>query len=714
MPQVPDIPGVVPQVQPFERPVPLPGVEAPPVAFGESVANAVRTFGGDVEKASGEVFSRALALRQLQIESNVRDAVTDYASKVAPIQEDFMSQKGVNASQEAMNVHLAQIEQMRRDARAGVAQYGPYGQKMFDDEAASMQRNFMTRAISHSATQTKDAYVSSSNARVASIMGTVVDPFDNKALDDKIDRIRSEFVKQQPVMGWTNETRDEQAQKAVSGAIYEHSREMSKRAPWQALTFIANHRNDFRDQDYQRAQDYALDQTHTVGARQISNIVNQGGESVAGVPGTFVQQIKTLEGFDPKAKWDVKQWSVGYGTKARYPGEMITKTEAEQRFNDELTKVSRVVDSVNPNLTEGTRAALISLTYNTGDAWVKSGLGKAIAAGDEDAAKLRFGEYVNVAGQRNEVIAARRNQELSWWGKTELSEAPLERRVQQGLSLAHDLSPNDPIMEHYVEQYVRQDYTARKQAVFDDNFNARQSVYNALITGGPDGKLPSTVEELKDNPQTAEAWAHMRPEQKATVLRYLASPNRDKVAMTDDRLRTYRTLLNESDEDPAKFLTEDILAADLPLSTKKELIQRQARVHVRAEQDPRLGHAMEILSAKMPNSVPNKAQDPDGWAEFRGAVYAGIEQAQSQLQRPLKDEEITELGKMLIQTIPGTGFWHTKAGTYPIFNPPESILGPLREQYPGEADDQLRGRLVQEYTRTRFNELYGAAGGTTR
>src|SRR5215472_16443198 len=98
MPQVPDIPGVVPQVQPFERPVPLPGVEAPPVAFGESVANAVRTFGGDVEKASGEVFSRALALRQLQIESNVRDAVTDYASKVAPIQEDFMSQKGVNAS----------------------------------------------------------------------------------------------------------------------------------------------------------------------------------------------------------------------------------------------------------------------------------------------------------------------------------------------------------------------------------------------------------------------------------------------------------------------------------------------------------------------------------------------------------------------------------------------------------------------------------------
>jgi GH24 family phage-related lysozyme (muramidase) len=712
MPEVPYQP--YPDVQPPERILRPGGVPPVPEAFGVGVANAVRTFGGDVEKAGSEVFDRALALRRLQIEGKLRDMTTDYYNEIAPIQSDFLKLRGENATQDAMNAHLAQINQVRQKYAALAGQYGPYGANTFGADSAALTRSFTNEATRHSAQQFENAQIASSKARIEQIKSQPVDVFDEKGLNGKIQDIKNQYLEQQPIQGWSDVTRDELAAKDISDQYYIHSREVAKRAPWQALNFIAQHRGDFRDKDYQLAQDFALDQTHTVGARQISNVVNQGGESVAGVPGAFVEQIKTMEGFVPKAKWDVKQWSVGYGTRARYPGEVVTKTEAEQRFNDGLTNASRVVDSVNPNLTEGTRAALISLTYNTGDGWVKAGLGKAIAAGDEDAAKLRFGEYVNVAGQRNEVIAARRNQELSWWGKTELSEAPLERRVQQGLALAHELSPNDPIMEHYVEQYVRQGYTARKQAEFDDNFNARQSVYSALITGDATGKLPSSVEDLKADPQTAEAWAHMRPDQRANVLRYLASPNRDKVAMTDDRLRTYRTLLNESDEDPVKFLQEDLLAADLPLSTKKELIQRQASVHVRAEQDPRLGHAMEILSAKMPNSIPNKSQDPDGWAEFRGGVYAALEQAQSQLQRPLKDEEITELGKMLIQTVPGTGFWHTKAGTYPVFNPPEQLLGPMREQYPGETDDQLRGRLVQEYTRTRFNELYGASGGATR
>src|SRR5215472_18980658 len=106
MPQVPDIPGVVPQVQPFEIPVPLPGVEAPPAAFGESVANAVRTFGGDVEKASGEVFSRALALRQLQVEGKLRDLTTDYYNETAPIREGFLTAQGENAGPEALQKHL--------------------------------------------------------------------------------------------------------------------------------------------------------------------------------------------------------------------------------------------------------------------------------------------------------------------------------------------------------------------------------------------------------------------------------------------------------------------------------------------------------------------------------------------------------------------------------------------------------------------------------
>ena len=41
--------------------------------------------------------------------------------------------------------------------------------------------------------------------------------------------------------------------------------------------------------------------------------------AVGNVPGSFVSAIKQSEGFDPVARWDVKQHTVGYGTRATSP-----------------------------------------------------------------------------------------------------------------------------------------------------------------------------------------------------------------------------------------------------------------------------------------------------------------------------------------------------------------------------------------------------------
>ena len=77
--------------------------------------------------------------------------------------------------------------------------------------------------------------------------------------------------------------------------------------------------------------------------------------------------IKDREGFTPKASWDYAQHSVGYGTKAKYPGERISKDEAEQRLNQELMPI---VDTIKTKLkvpvTSGQLIALASINYNTG------------------------------------------------------------------------------------------------------------------------------------------------------------------------------------------------------------------------------------------------------------------------------------------------------------------------------------------------------------
>jgi lysozyme len=135
----------------------------------------------------------------------------------------------------------------------------------------------------------------------------------------------------------------------------------------------------------------------------------------------YLDAIKTFEGYSPQAAWDYKQNSSGYGTKAQPGDEGIPpdqlKAIHEQRFNEEVAKAAAHVDSINPNLPPGVRAALVSLTYNAGPGWAKSGLGEAVKAGDLEKAQGIFPQYNKAGGEVNPGLVARRGKELAWWGR---------------------------------------------------------------------------------------------------------------------------------------------------------------------------------------------------------------------------------------------------------------------------------------------------------
>ena len=137
---------------------------------------------------------------------------------------------------------------------------------------------------------------------------------------------------------------------------------------------------------------------------------------VAGIPAPFVSQVQHSEGFEPKAKWDYKQYTNGYGTKARFPGEVISEPEARKRFDNEFGSAANIVDSVNPNLDPGTRAALTSLTFNAGNSWVNGKLGEQIRSGDLDGARQTFLQYNKADGKTLPGLEARRQREAQWFG----------------------------------------------------------------------------------------------------------------------------------------------------------------------------------------------------------------------------------------------------------------------------------------------------------
>jgi len=114
----------------------------------------------------------------------------------------------------------------------------------------------------------------------------------------------------------------------------------------------------------------------------------------------YLDAIKRSEGYTEKAKWDYKQHSSGYGTKAEPGDDKIPpdqrKAVYEKRFQNKIGEAAAMVDSFSSNLPPGIRAALTSLTYNSGPGWQKSGLGKAIKSGDYDRAREIFLQYHNV------------------------------------------------------------------------------------------------------------------------------------------------------------------------------------------------------------------------------------------------------------------------------------------------------------------------------
>jgi lysozyme len=133
----------------------------------------------------------------------------------------------------------------------------------------------------------------------------------------------------------------------------------------------------------------------------------------------YLDAIKQSEGYAPTASWDYKQYSSGYGTKAQPGDENIPpdqlKAVYEQRFQDEVAKAAAHVDSINPNLPPGVKAALTSLTYNAGPGWSQSGLGDMVRAGDLEGAKARFLQYNHAGGEVNQALTARRGREAAWF-----------------------------------------------------------------------------------------------------------------------------------------------------------------------------------------------------------------------------------------------------------------------------------------------------------
>lgn len=156
----------------------------------------------------------------------------------------------------------------------------------------------------------------------------------------------------------------------------------------------------------------------------------------------YLDAIKRFEGFTADAKWDYAQFSNGYGTRARFDGERITRAEAERRFQTEILEAAAVVERHAARLDAGTKAALTSLTFNAGPKWTRSGLGEAIRQGDLDTARTLFLQYDKADGRQLPGLAARRQAEAAWFAQPS----------GPGVGRSENVNPSNPAQQPSVSR----------------------------------------------------------------------------------------------------------------------------------------------------------------------------------------------------------------------------------------------------------------------
>ena len=141
---------------------------------------------------------------------------------------------------------------------------------------------------------------------------------------------------------------------------------------------------------------------------------NLKGESKDQTAADFIasfEQTETKQSY--KAYWDEKQYSIGFGTKAKNKDEVITHEEALSRLNKETEKAKKNVmefrEKFNYSWNGDQVKALTSFTYNLG----RNGLLKLIEEGkrgDEEISDMIL-EYNMSGGKVNPGLTKRRKAE---------------------------------------------------------------------------------------------------------------------------------------------------------------------------------------------------------------------------------------------------------------------------------------------------------------
>lgn len=694
MPQVPysGVPSVAPQMDATPRYT----ANVSPDTFGANVGHAMQGLGKAVEGAGQELFTRAIAMQDLYNHSEAQDADAKYMQKAGELHAQYSSLQGKQAV-DAYPQYIKDLQDTRKGIRDGLS--NDMSGKLFDSQSLSTMGRTIFNGAGHAASQNKQYALGASKARVEAIGDQALSvPNDSAGFQEGLAKGEQEVRAAGQLQGQSPEAIEESVSQLKSSLWGNRIQGLVKTQPIEAGKMLEKAIKDgqVRGQDIGKLTNIVQQARNTVGARVVSQQVMSGAGLRWGAGPVDIKQAGEAIGqFESGGNYQTVGVQTAHG---RALGKYQVMEENLPSFLEKAGLPSMTSQEFLKN--HAAQDQVFSAVFG---GYMKD------KGNFNDAASMWFsGKPVAEAGGRKDALGTSVPAYLAATNAILARNAPLSAKVDLGKRIAGEQAPDDPLFPDYVEQRISTDHNKIIAIKRDDEFQNRQVIETQLM-GQDNAKLPTTVEELTADPSAAAAWDKLLPSTQRRYMGVLAKNAKGDHNWTDASLRQYQQFKGQAQTDPAEFLDMDVVGTDLPNSAKRELINLQGRLKGKAEGDPRVQRALNILAPDMQAAGVDK-KNKDDYYQFTGALADQLQEFADDNKRPPKVDEVKTIGSRLMQSQTTKGWlWNSQTPTFQVPVPaPEAEkikTDPAWTKLGIQPTDQQIQRI---YTRKLYQDLYGS------
>jgi hypothetical protein len=291
-------------------------------------------------------------------------------------------------------------------------------------------------------------------------------------------------------------------------------------------------------------------------------------------------------------------------------------------------------------------------------------------------------------------------------------DAPLEEKIDRAKERAKEINPNAPLLVEDAVRSVKQKHEEHNREVADALARRKNTVEQALYgIGAPGGKMPQNRDQLfafgEDVRKAYEGLPAKERDRYDKILERHAKGDFPETEATRYRVRDLEgMMINEA----ARFRDHDILSEEIPIAARTRLRNMQLQMikeGIKLEADPKTSHALDVMRS---GGILPKDLKPGSskWNVFTGMVREGlVEQGKRQgFDKPLTEEQIRELGKGLLEKMPGSGWfgsnWSAQERYKTGADVPASVKEQMQLEYPGITE----AGMLEKYQRLKIIQMY--------